>query len=98
MPSLPIPLRSPDISGAADCVGPVVYIRSAPVVATILIVIPAPPFAAFLALALGSAGHHSAALATMLGCALDVARPDAFDRYGRALTAYHRELLERSAV
>jgi predicted Zn-dependent protease len=57
-----------------------------------------PPFAAFLALALGSAGHHSAALATMLGCALDVARPDAFDRYGRALTAYHRELLERSAV
>jgi hypothetical protein len=45
------PPRSPDISGAVDGVGPVLYIRSAPVVATILIEIPAPPFAAFLALA-----------------------------------------------
>lgn len=52
-----------------------------------------PPFAAFLALALGSAGHHKAALATMLGCALDAARADAFDGYERALTEYHRELL-----
>jgi predicted Zn-dependent protease len=53
-----------------------------------------PPFAAFLALALDAAGHHSAALATMLGCALDAARPGAFDRYARALTECHRELLE----
>jgi predicted Zn-dependent protease len=53
-----------------------------------------PAFAAFLALALGSAGHHKAALAAMLGCALDVARPGAFDRYERALSDYHRELLE----
>ena len=52
-----------------------------------------PPFAAFLALALGSAGHHKAALAAMLGCALDAARPGAFDGYERALTEYHRELL-----
>ena len=52
------------------------------------------PFAAFLALALCSAGHSRAALATLLGCALDVARPGAFDRYERALTEYHRELLE----
>jgi tetratricopeptide (TPR) repeat protein len=54
------------------------------------------PFAAFLALALGSAGHPRAALAAMLGCALDVARPDGFDGFERALTAYHRELLRTS--
>jgi hypothetical protein len=30
----------------------------------------------------------------MLGVALDVAPADAFDGYERALTAYHRELLE----
>jgi predicted Zn-dependent protease len=53
-----------------------------------------PAFAAFLALALGSSGHHRAALATMLGCALDVARAGAFDGYERALGEYHRELLE----
>jgi predicted Zn-dependent protease len=53
-----------------------------------------PAFAAFLALALGSAGHHRAALAAMLGCALDAARPGAFDRFDRALTEYHRELLD----
>jgi len=54
-----------------------------------------PAFAAFLALALHSAGHPREALATMLGCALDVARPGALDGYERALTEYHRELLGR---
>ena len=53
-----------------------------------------PPYAAFLALALGSAGQPRAALAAMLGCALDVARAGAFDGYERALGEYHRELLE----
>jgi predicted Zn-dependent protease len=52
-----------------------------------------PPFHAFLALALLAAGHAPAALAAMLGCALDVARPGAFGRYDRALAEYHRELL-----
>jgi predicted Zn-dependent protease len=53
-----------------------------------------PAFAAFLALALGSAGDHRAALAAMLGCALDAARPGVFSGYERALGEYHRELLE----
>jgi tetratricopeptide (TPR) repeat protein len=52
-----------------------------------------PAFAAFLALALFSAGHPREALATMLGCALDVSRPGAFEGYERALTEYHQELL-----
>ncbi|MGE0547707.1 MAG: tetratricopeptide repeat protein [Kofleriaceae bacterium] len=52
------------------------------------------PFVAFLALALSSAGYPRAALATMLGCALDAARPGAFDKYTRALTEYHQALLE----
>jgi hypothetical protein len=52
-----------------------------------------PAFAAFLALALADAGHPKAALATMLGCALDAARPGVFDGYERALGEYHRELL-----
>jgi predicted Zn-dependent protease len=55
-----------------------------------------PAFTAFLALALAEAGHPKAALATMLGCALDAARPDAFDGYERALGEYHRELLDKS--
>lgn len=55
-----------------------------------------PAFAAFLALALADAGHPKAALATMLGCALDAARANAFDGYERALAEYHRELLERA--
>jgi len=55
-----------------------------------------PAFHAFLALALMSAGQARAALATMLGCALDAARPGSFDGYERALTAYHRELLEQT--
>ena len=53
-----------------------------------------PPYTAFLALALGSGGQPRAALAAMLGCALDVARPGVFDGYERALGEYHRELLE----
>jgi predicted Zn-dependent protease len=55
------------------------------------------PFPAFLALALASAGHPAAALATMLGCALDAARPGAFAPYDRALGAYHRELLDAAS-
>lgn len=57
-----------------------------------------PAYAAFLALALHSAGHPRAALAAMLGCALDVARPGVFDGYERALTEYHRLLLEDDAL
>lgn len=56
-----------------------------------------PPHAAFLALALHSAGHGSAALATMLGCLLDVARGGAaLDGYERALGEYYRELVDES--
>jgi predicted Zn-dependent protease len=51
-----------------------------------------PAFAAFLALALLDAGHPRAALAAMLGCALDLAG-DRFAGYERALSEYHRELL-----
>jgi tetratricopeptide (TPR) repeat protein len=52
-----------------------------------------PALQAFLALALFSAGHPRAALAAMLGVALDLAPPGALDGYERALTAYHHELL-----
>jgi len=55
-----------------------------------------PAFAAFLALALADAGHPKAALAAMLGCALDAARPGAFDGFERALAEYHALLLEKS--
>jgi tetratricopeptide (TPR) repeat protein len=55
-----------------------------------------PALTAFLALALVSAGHPRAAMAAMIGCALDVARPDAFDGYDRALAEYQRELLEKN--
>jgi predicted Zn-dependent protease len=55
-----------------------------------------PAYVAFLALALADAGHPKTALATMLGCALDAARVDAFDGYERALTEYHRELLDKA--
>jgi tetratricopeptide (TPR) repeat protein len=55
-----------------------------------------PAFTAFLALALADAGHPKAALATMLGCALDAARPGVFDGYDRALGEYHHELLDKS--
>jgi predicted Zn-dependent protease len=55
-----------------------------------------PPFAGFLALALADAGPPKAALATMLGCALEAARGGAFDGYERALGEYHRELLENA--
>jgi tetratricopeptide (TPR) repeat protein len=54
-----------------------------------------PAYAAFLALALLSAGHPRAALAAMLGLTLDVARPGVFDGYERALVEYHQELLEQ---
>lgn len=55
-----------------------------------------PAYAAFLALALLSAGHAKEAVAAMLGCALDAAKPGAFDGYERALAEYHRELLTPS--
>lgn len=55
-----------------------------------------PAFTAFLALALLDAGHAQAAVAAMLGCALDVARAGVFDGYERALGEYHRLLLEQS--
>ena len=57
-----------------------------------------PAYTAFLALALADAGHAKAALATLLGCALDAARVGAFDGYERALGEYHVELLERVAT
>lgn len=53
-----------------------------------------PAFAAFLALALLDAGHPKAALAAMLGCVLDVAKPGSLDGYERALGEYHQTLLE----
>lgn len=53
-------------------------------------------FAAFLALSLASAGELRASLATMLRCALDVARPGSFDGYERALLNYQRELWEKT--
>jgi tetratricopeptide (TPR) repeat protein len=52
-----------------------------------------PAYAAFLALALLSAGHPKAALAAMLGVMLDIAKPGTFDGYERALGEYHAELL-----
>jgi tetratricopeptide (TPR) repeat protein len=55
------------------------------------------PYSAFLALALLSSGNASAALATMLGVALDHARPS-LDGYDRALTDYHKELLEKAQL
>lgn len=48
---------------------------------------------AFLALALHSTGHARAALATMLGVALDVMTPGSLDGYERALNEYHQEML-----
>jgi tetratricopeptide (TPR) repeat protein len=55
-----------------------------------------PALAAFLALALLDAGHPHAAVAAMLGVALDVAPVAAFDGYQRALGEYHAELLVKS--
>jgi tetratricopeptide (TPR) repeat protein len=52
-----------------------------------------PAHAAFLALALLDAGHPRVALATMLGAALDAARPEAFDGHAHALAAEHQALL-----
>ena len=56
-----------------------------------------PAYAPFLALALLDAGHAKAALATMLGCVLDVAPPGSLDGYERALGEYHAELLSDEA-
>lgn len=60
-----------------------------------------PALSAFLALALHSSGHGSAALATMLGCVLDVAARatsgNPLDGYQRALGDYYRELIDESA-
>lgn len=53
-----------------------------------------PAFTAFLALALSSAGHPKAALATMIGCALDAVPKEKWDGYDRALGEYQKELLE----
>jgi tetratricopeptide (TPR) repeat protein len=53
-----------------------------------------PAFTAFLALALISAGHPNAALATMIGCALDAVPKQEWDGYDRALGEYQKELLE----
>jgi tetratricopeptide (TPR) repeat protein len=52
-----------------------------------------PAFAPFLALALADAGHPRAALATMLGCVLDIASPGTLGGYERALGEYHKALL-----
>ena len=51
-----------------------------------------PALHAFLALALLSAGHAKAAVATMLGVTLDLGGA-AFDGFDVALTEYHHELL-----
>ena len=53
-----------------------------------------PAYAPFLALALLDAGHPKAAVATLLGCVLDVAPPGALDGYERAIGEYHQRLLE----
>jgi predicted Zn-dependent protease len=53
-----------------------------------------PALQAFLALALFSAGHPRAALAAMLGVALEVAPAGSLDGYELALGEYHRELLD----
>lgn len=50
----------------------------------------------FLALALLDAGHPRAAVATLLGCVLDVARPGMLAGYERVLSEAHQELLSPS--
>ncbi len=56
-----------------------------------------PALHAFLALALHSAGEHRAAVATLIGVALDLAEgTPALDGYERALAHYHQALLEES--
>lgn len=56
-----------------------------------------PAYAPFLALALLDAGQPKVALATMLGCVLDVAPAGSLDGYERALGEYHALLLEPPA-
>ena len=56
-----------------------------------------PALRAFLSLALLDAGHAKAAVAAMLGVALDTARDGVFEGYERALTEYHHVLLDEVA-
>lgn len=56
-----------------------------------------PALRAFLSLALLDAGHPKAAVAAMLGVALDVAKPGVFEGYERALSEYHQLLLDEVA-
>ncbi|HKE14924.1 MAG TPA: tetratricopeptide repeat protein [Kofleriaceae bacterium] len=55
-----------------------------------------PPYKAFLALALHSAGEHTAALATMMDALLDVAAGASLDGYDQALAHHQRELLDQA--
>jgi tetratricopeptide (TPR) repeat protein len=57
-----------------------------------------PAAMAFLALALYSAGQPREALAAMLSCALDAARPGVFEGFERALGEYHQLLLAGSGL
>ncbi len=52
-----------------------------------------PALRAFLSLALLDAGHPKAAVAAMLGVALDVAKDGVYAGYERALSEYHQLLL-----
>jgi tetratricopeptide (TPR) repeat protein len=56
-----------------------------------------PALRAFLSLALLDAGHPKAAVAAMLGVALDTAKDGVFEGYERALSEYHQLLLEEVA-
>jgi Flp pilus assembly protein TadD len=56
-----------------------------------------PALRAFLALSLHSSGENQAAIATLLGVALDLAAgTDKLDGYDRALSFYHQQLLEQA--
>lgn len=57
-----------------------------------------PAYTALLGLALADAGHVRAALAALLGCALDAARPGAFDGHERALAESQRLLLDEATA
>jgi predicted Zn-dependent protease len=52
-----------------------------------------PALRAILSRALLDAGHPKAAVAAMLGVALDVAKDNVFEGYERALSEYHQLLL-----
>jgi len=57
-----------------------------------------PPYKAFLALALHSAGERTAALATMMDVLLDVAAGASLDGYEHALADHQRELLDQAVA